>query len=102
MSTNPNTGRIIKTNTDNLFDLYSESVKIANSLMKMAGAEADCITEGAVFWTFANTGEHATVEAAVARIGAHPAVQKLVREYDDITRRMIALEQYIARLSSES
>ena len=102
MSTNPNTGRIIKTNTDNLFELHSESVKIAKSLMKMAGAEPEYVTDGAVFWTFANTGEHATVEAAVARVGAHPAVQKLVREYDDITRRMIALEQYIARLSSES
>lgn len=102
MSANPNTPRIIKTNTDNLFDLHSESVKIAKSLMKMAGAEAEYVTEGAVFWTFANTGEHATVEAAIERIGAHPAVQKLVHEYDDITKRMVALERYIARLSSES
>lgn len=102
MSTNPNTPRIIKTNTDNLFDMHSESVKIAKSLMTMAGAEAEYVTKDTVFWTFANTGEHATIEAAIKRIGAHPAVRKLVREYDDITRRMIALEQYIARLSSES
>ena len=99
MSINPNTPQIIKLQTNNLFELHSESVKIAESLMTMAGAEAEYVTEGAVFWTFANTGEHATVEAAIKRIGAHPAVQKLVREYDDITRRMIALEQYITRLS---
>lgn len=98
MSTNPNTPRIIKTNTENLFELHDESVKIAKSLMTMAGAEAEYVTEGAAFWTFANTGEHATIEAAIARIGAHPAVQRLVHEYDDITRRMIALERYINRL----
>ena len=99
MRVNPNTPRIIKTNTDNLFDLYSESVKIAKSLMTMAGAEAEYVTDGAVFWTFANTGEHATIEAAIKRIGAHPAVRKLVHEYDDITRRMIELERYINRLT---
>ena len=99
---NPNTPQIIKLQTNNLFDLHDESVKIANSLMKMAGAEAERITDGAVFWTFTNTGEHATVEDAIERIGAHPAVQKLVHEYDDITKRMVALERYIARLSSEN
>ena len=99
MSTNPNTPQIIKLQTNNLFELHNESVKIAKSLMTMAGAEPEYVTDGSVFWTFVNTGEHATVEAAIKRIGAHPAVQKLVREYDDITRRMIALEQYITRLT---
>lgn len=76
--------------------LHADSVRVSATLMAMAGADPVPVGDGVVFWTFANTGEHATIDDAVARIGAHPAVRKLVDEYESITQQMIATERRIA------
>ena len=51
------------------------------------------------FWTFTNTGKHATVDDAIARGGAHPAVKPLIKKYLDAWDRMIELERRSTRRS---
>lgn len=83
-----------------LKELHNDSVRVATTLMTMAGADPVHVGDGVVFWTFANTGEHATIEDAVKRIGAHPSVYRLVVEYNAISRQMIAAERFIASIST--
>lgn len=92
--------RAITTSTAHLKKLHNESVRLSASLMSMAGADPEPIGDSVVFWTFANTGEHATIDAAISRIGAHPAVQKLVSEYHEVTSQMVDTERYISRLTA--
>lgn len=88
-----NRERVVHSSPDTLQSLHHESVRIATTLMSMAGADPIPFNGDVLFWTFANTGEHATIDAAIARIGAHPAVGKLVEKYRRVTDAMIALEQ---------
>lgn len=85
--------RIVHSRSTSLLELHNESVRIAAHLMTMAGADPVRVNDDVVFWTFANTGDHATIEDAIARIGAHPAVGKLVEEYRSVTAEMMALER---------
>lgn len=87
--------RVVHTNSTTLKALHNESVRIAAHLMTMAGADPTRVNDDVLFWTFANTGEHATIDAAIARIGAHPAVATLVEEYRRVTAEMMALEQRV-------
>lgn len=87
--------RIVHTSSTTLLELHNESVRIAAHLMTMAGADPIRVNDDVLFWTFANTGEHATIDAAISRIGAHPAVAKLVEEYRRVTTEMMALEQRV-------
>lgn len=87
--------RIVHTSSTTLQSLHHESLRIATTLMSMAGADPIPFNGDVLFWTFANTGEHATIDAAISRIGAHPAVAKLVEEYRRVTTEMMALEQRV-------
>lgn len=96
----------IESAEQNLKEIHNRSVAVAAKLMRMAGAQAflvDGISDDSVaFWTFSDTGEHATIDAAVQRIGAHPAVQKLVTDYRNLTKQMLGLERYIARMTARA
>lgn len=94
--------RTITAYNNQLKFLYVESTRIASTLMRMSGAVPVRIGDDVVFWTFSNTAEHATITAAIRRIGAHPAVRKLVGAYADISRQMINVERRIAQVSSSS
>ncbi len=94
--------RTITAYNNQLKFLYVESTRIANILMQMSGAVPVRIDEDVMFWTFANTGEHAAISDAIRRVGAHPAVRKLVDAYTDISRQMTNVERRIAAVSSSS
>lgn len=100
MESNPRAQRVIEQCHTQLRELHNESVRIAATIMSTAGADPVAVVDGAVFWTFANTGEHATITDAIRRVGAHPSVFKLVEAYHEVSLQMIATERLLAKVSS--
>ena len=78
---------------------HDETVEIASVLMRIAGADfAQVVQDHAGFWTFPNTGKHATIHDAIERVGAHPAARKLVERYTYLLSEMMRLEQENVKL----
>ena len=100
MESNPRTQRVIEECRTQLRKLHNESVHIATTIMTTAGADPVAVGDGALFWTFANTGEHATITDAIRRVGAHPSMCKLVEAYHEVSQQMIATERLLAKVSS--
>lgn len=94
------TARLIELHEKKLHNLRQRASLVAAALMRMAGA-IPCPEVGeAVFWVFSDTGEHATVDRAIGRVGAHPAMRRHVAEYGEISREMVLTQRSIERLAS--